>query len=168
MITAQDSDPGQATNPDGKDSFRIPSPVLPLLATRCLATATVLQLLGVSAPVFSPLFPLGLVFAAIGLAAYACVRSGRIDNGWAFLGLVPVLGLLIGVLQRRLARGNSAGNRTESLFVFPRSFSTKSCSAFSQCLCCSSQRLSIRFSAGDATANSGRPGLRPRSLETVL
>ena len=96
MITADDNDLGHATNPDGKDSFRIPSSVLPLLTTKCLAFATVLQLLGVSAPVFSPLLPLGLVFAAIGLGAYACVRSGRIENGWAFLGLVPVLGLLIG------------------------------------------------------------------------
>ncbi len=96
MITAEDNDLGHATNPDGKDSFRIPSSVLPLLTTRCLATATILQLLGVSAPVFSPLLPLGLVLAAIGLGAYACVRSGRIENGWAFLGLVPVLGLLIG------------------------------------------------------------------------
>jgi hypothetical protein len=50
----------------------------------------------VSAPVFSPLLPLGLMLAAIGLGAYACVSSGRIENGWAFLGLVPVLGLLIG------------------------------------------------------------------------
>jgi hypothetical protein len=50
----------------------------------------------VSAPVFSPLLPVGAVLAAIGLGAYACVRSGRIHNGWAFLGLVPVLGLLIG------------------------------------------------------------------------
>jgi hypothetical protein len=50
----------------------------------------------VSAPVFSPLLPLGLMLAAIGLGAYACVSSGRIENGWAFLGLVPVFGLLIG------------------------------------------------------------------------
>ena len=96
MITAEDNDLGHATNPDGKDSFRIPSSVLPLLTTRCLATAAVLQVLGVSAPVFSPLLPLGLVLAVIGLGAYACVSSGRIENGWAFLGLVPVLGLLIG------------------------------------------------------------------------
>jgi hypothetical protein len=96
MITADDNDLGHATNPDGEDSFRIPSSVLPLLTTKCLAFATVLQLLGVSAPVFSPLLPLGLVFAAIGLGAHACVRSGRIENGWAFLGLVPLLGLLIG------------------------------------------------------------------------
>jgi len=96
MITAEDNNLGHATNPDGKDSFRTPSSVVPLLTTKCLAFATVLQLLGVSAPVFSPLLPLGLVFAAIGLGAYACVRSGRIENGWAFLGLVPVFGLLIG------------------------------------------------------------------------
>ncbi len=96
MITAEDNDLGHASNPVGKDSFRIPSSVLPLLTTRCLATAAVLQVLGVSAPVFSPLLPLGLVLAAIGLGAYACVSSGRIENGWAFLGLVPVLGLLIG------------------------------------------------------------------------
>ena len=96
MITTEDNDLGHATNPVGKDSFRIPSSVLPLLTTRCLATATVLQVLGVSAPVFSPLLPLGLVLAAIGLGAYACVSSGRIENGWAFLGLVPVFGLLIG------------------------------------------------------------------------
>jgi hypothetical protein len=80
MITAEDNNLGHATNPDGKDSFRVPSSVLPLLTTRCLAFATVLQLLGVSAPVFSPLLPLGLVFAAIGLGACACVRSGRIEN----------------------------------------------------------------------------------------
>jgi hypothetical protein len=96
MITADDNDLGHATNPDGEGSFSIPSSVLLLLTTRCLATAAVLQVLGVSAPVFSPLLPLGLVLAAIGLGAYACVSSGRIENGWAFLGLVPVLGLLIG------------------------------------------------------------------------
>ena len=101
MITADDSDLGHATNPDGENSFRIPSSVLPLLTTKCLAFATVLQLLGVSAPVFSPLLPLGLVFAAIGLGAHACVRSGRIENGWAFLGLVPLLGLLIGYAALR-------------------------------------------------------------------
>ena len=95
MITADDNDLGHATNPDGEDTSSIPTSVLPLLTNKCLAFATVLQLLGVSAPVFSPLLPLGLVLAAIGLGAYACVRSGRIENGWAFLGLVPVLGLLI-------------------------------------------------------------------------
>jgi len=101
VITTEDNDLGHATNPVGKDSFRIPSSVLLLLTTRCLATAAVLQVLGVSAPVFSPLLPLGLVLAAIGLGAYACVRSGRIENGWAFLGLVPVLGLLIGFVVLR-------------------------------------------------------------------
>jgi len=112
MITADDNDLGHATNPDGEESSSIPTSVLPLLTNKCLAFATVLQLLGVSAPVFSPLMPLGIVFAVIGLGAYACVRSGRIENGWAFLGLVPVLGLLIGyaVLRFRQPIPNASLN----------------------------------------------------------
>ncbi len=112
MITTEDNDLGLPMSPAGKDTFRIPSSALPLLTTRCLATATVLQVLGVSAPVFSPLLPLGLVLAAIGLGAYACVSSGRIENGWAFLGLVPVLGLLIGyaVLRFRQPKPNAPFN----------------------------------------------------------
>ena len=112
MFTTEDNDLGLATNPDGRDPFRISSSLLPLLTTRCLVTATVLQVLGVSAPVFSPLMPVGLVLATIGLGAYACVRSGRIENGWAFLGLVPVLGLLIGyaVLRFRQPKPNAPLN----------------------------------------------------------
>jgi len=112
VFTTEDNDLGLATNPDGRDPFRISSSLLPLLTTRCLVTATVLQVLGVSAPVFSPLMPVGLVLTAIGLGAYACVRSGRIENGWAFLGLVPVLGLLIGyaVLRFRQPKPNAPLN----------------------------------------------------------
>ena len=112
MITTEDNDLGHATNPVGKDSYRIPSSVLPLLTTRCLATAAILQVLGLSAPVFSPLWLLGLVLAAIGLGAYACVSSGRIENGWAFVGLVPVFGLLIGyaVLRFRQPKPNAPLN----------------------------------------------------------
>ncbi len=112
MITTEDNDLGLPMSPAGKDTFRIPSSALPLLTTRCLATATVLQVLGVSAPVFSALLPVGLVLATIGLGAYACVRSGRIHNGWAFLGLVPVFGLLIGyaVLRFRQPKPNAPFN----------------------------------------------------------
>jgi len=104
MITAEDNDLGLATNPAGNDRFHIPSLTLPLLTTRCLATAMALQVLGVSAPALAPLLPLGLVLAAIGLGAYACVRSGRIENGWAFVGLFPFLGLLIAYAVLRFRR----------------------------------------------------------------
>ncbi len=104
MTTIENNDLGLATNPAGNDRFHIPSFTLPLLTTRCLATAVALQVLGVSAPALGPLLPLGLVLAAIGLGAYACVRSGRIENGWAFVGLVPILGLLIGYAVLRFRR----------------------------------------------------------------
>jgi len=100
--TTEDNHLVLATNPAGNDRFHIPSFTLPLLTTRCLATAMALQVLGVSA--LAPLLPLGLVLAAIGLGAYACVRSGRIENGWAFVGLFPFLGLPIAYAVLRIRR----------------------------------------------------------------
>lgn len=44
------------------------------------------------------------MLAVIGLGAYACVRSGSIENGWAFLGVVPILGLLIAYAVLRFRR----------------------------------------------------------------
>jgi len=112
VMTTEDNDLGHATNPLGEDSFRIPSSALPLLTTRCLAIAMALQILGLSATVFSPLLSVGLLLAVIGLGAYACVKSGRIHNGWAFLGLIPVFGLLIGyvVLRFRQTEPNAPLN----------------------------------------------------------
>lgn len=94
-MTTKDNYAGPMTKQAGNDSPRIPSCLVPLLTTWCLTTAAVLQGLAVAVPTFSALLPIGTLLSVIGLGAYACVRSGRIHNGWAFLGLVPVLGLLI-------------------------------------------------------------------------
>lgn len=89
-------------NEEENDSPRFPSFLAPLLTTRCLATAAIFQGLGVAAPAFAALLPVGLVLSVIGLGAYACARTGRIHNGWAVLGIVPVIGLLLGYTVLRL------------------------------------------------------------------
>lgn len=102
-------EPGFATTARGEEQNRLPAYTLPLLTTWCLQAALVLQLMGLLAPAL--LLP-GIVLAAIGLGAYACVRSGRIENGWAALGLVPFAGLLLvyAVLRRRQPLSNAPFN----------------------------------------------------------
>lgn len=102
MTTSDDNVLWPATDSPGEERISVPESVIPLLTTRCLATAMVLQILAVTVPALGRILLLGLILAVIGLGACACVRSGRIENGWAFIGLIPFLGLLIGCAVLRL------------------------------------------------------------------